>query len=129
MTVKFAGEHFDLNDNQRILTINSPQSKIKERMHVVVHKNMEERWVIVALDYSDNDSGNPRLGLRWFWDTLGYPNTMQYATWIILPVSLSEALLNGKAFGLSQEKISLLKEFLDSKISGSELRGRWKNTP
>jgi hypothetical protein len=76
---------------------------------------------IVALNYDED----PGLGLRWFWDHSGYPLARQYAAWMILPKSVSKALLKVGAFGLSPERICLLQEFLDGRISSTELIKRW----
>ena len=123
MAVRFAGGNFDLHNDQNILTINSPQNKIFDRIHVVVYKDEIDRWCVVALDYSDDKNiGNPRLGLRWFWSKFGFPNSRQFATWIVLPPSISDTLMKGGAFGLPQEKIRLLKGFLDGQISGTQLK-------
>jgi|GEM_PF-1653200 len=123
MPVKNAGENFDLDDDNRILEINAPREKIQGRTHVVVHKNKKERWVIIALEY---EGDGPCLGMRWFWNKSGLPNSRQYATWRILPKSMSEAILQGgAALKLSPAKIGLLENFIAGKITGTDLKSKW----
>jgi hypothetical protein len=62
------GETFPLDDDSKILELNSPQSRVRGP-YVVVFKELEERWAIVAMDWE----GKPRLGIRWFWGNNGNP--------------------------------------------------------
>ena len=88
MSEKNGGEDFDLLQDDLILKINSPRDIVNT--YKVVYKNIEERWVIVALRWDDK----PRLGIRWFWDTNGMPNSHGYSTWFLIPPGLNENILN-----------------------------------
>ena len=98
MSEKNGGEDFDLLQDDLILKINSPRNSVNT--HKVVYKNIEERWVIVALRWD----GLPRLGIRWFWDTNGMPNSHGYSTWFLIPPSLNENILNALPLDISLKK-------------------------
>ena len=63
------GETFPLDDDSKILEINAPQGVVGGP-YVVVFKEPEERWAIVAMDWE----GEPSLGIRWFWGNNGHPS-------------------------------------------------------
>jgi hypothetical protein len=115
MGVKNAGEDFPLEDNNKILEINSPQKSIKDP-YVVVHKNLVDRWAIVAIDWD----GKPHLGIRWFWGNGGNPISTGYAVWFVLPTSLSKSMLSGLPLG--HEFSAKIDDFLAGKIKGTELK-------
>ena len=112
--MKNTGVHFPLN-NKDILQINSPQSSLSGP-YVVVYKNLEERWAIVAFDWG----GKPHLGIRWFWGNGGNPLSSGHGTWFVIPQSLSKNILLG--LPLSHSFYCKLNEFLCGKISGKELK-------
>ena len=57
--MKDTGENFQLEDDEKIIQINSPRDSLSGP-YAVVFKNIEERWAIVAFDWD----GQPRLGIR-----------------------------------------------------------------
>lgn len=84
-----SGENFNLEVDEEILKINSPKTSVGGP-YVVVYKNGEEKWAIVALDWNKE----PRLGIRWFWGG-GTPFSSAHPIWLIIPPSLSNSILNG----------------------------------
>ena len=88
------GQNFSLDNDEQILQIRSPRESVGGPF-VVVYKNTVERWVIVAMDWD----GEPRLGIRWFWDGSGNPFSSGHATWLVIPPSLSKNVLS--VFALS----------------------------
>lgn len=89
MGIKNAGENFPLYDDARILEISSPQSSVGGP-YIVVYKDLEERWAIVALDCDEE----PCLGIRWFWGSVGNPISTSYAIWLIIPNLLRKHILS-----------------------------------
>ncbi len=55
----------------------------------MVYKTIPQRWAIVALHWGDE----PRLGIRWFWDSNGNPISTGYPTWFIIPSLLQYTIL------------------------------------
>lgn len=108
------GINLNLDDNQEILKINSPKNFVKGP-YSVVFKNIEERWAIVALDWD----GDPRLGLRWFWDAVGNPSSRGNGTWLIIPPSLTNSILNGLPLDFQYRKS--LEQYLNNEIKGNAL--------
>jgi hypothetical protein len=108
------GETFNLEDNNRILTITSPREHVGGP-YVVVYKNLQERWAIVALDWDEK----PRLGIRWFWGNDGQPRAVVHPSWLIVPPSLSKNILSGLPIDhISSRKID---DFLAGIINGADL--------
>ena len=107
------GETFPLDDDREILGINSPRDRVGGP-YVVVFKNVEDRWAIVAMDWE----GEPRLGIRWFWGNGGNPSVRGYPTWFVIPPTLSKILVGSP---LAHEYSGRLEEYLDGKISGPDL--------
>lgn len=56
----------------------------------VVYINQKNRWALVVLVWE----GKIRLATRWFWSSLGDPNSRGVPTWHILPDELAEPILN-----------------------------------
>ncbi len=108
------GENFPLDDDSKILEINSPK-KMVGGPHVVVFKELEGRWAIVAMDWT----GEPRLGIRWFWGDSGNPSSRRYPTWLVIPPELSKSILFG--LPLAHKFSGRLEEYLTGKISGEAL--------
>jgi hypothetical protein len=108
------GEIFDLEIDANILAINSPKSCV-DGPYKIVYKHIEERWVIIALDWN----GQPRLGIRWFWDKSGNPISRGYPTWFVIPPSMSNTILNGLPLDFVFR--SIIVDFLANKISGKDL--------
>jgi hypothetical protein len=101
-------DDYDLNDEKSdhfILSIDSPKSDIRGP-YVVVFTHTQERWAIVALHWS----GEPRLGIRWFWGSMGNPISTAHRTWFIIPTALNHAILSG--LPLPFRLRHLLDEFL-----------------
>jgi hypothetical protein len=109
-----AGEKFDLNDNSKILSINSPKKSLSGP-YTVVYKNIEERWAIVALDWNEE----PNLGIRWFWGNGGNPFSSGNPIWLILPSELISSTLNGLPISFRFKK--KIEKFLDKEIKGNQL--------
>ncbi len=82
------GENFPLEDDSKILEINSPRRNVGGP-YIVVFKSLEERWAIVAMDWD----GEPRLGIRWFWGNGGNPFSSANPIWLVIPPSLSKSVL------------------------------------
>ncbi|RYX87838.1 hypothetical protein EON73_00385 [bacterium] len=108
------GESFYLGDDNNILTLNSPKASVGGP-YKVVYKNVEEKWAIVAMDWD----GKPRLGMRWFWGNGGNPFSSGNPTWLVIPSSLSNSILNG--LPLDFTFYSKVVEFLAGKITGSQI--------
>lgn len=115
MGIKNGGENFDLGNDNEILSINSPQRNVGGP-YVVVHKDMKDRWAIVAMNWDKE----PVLGIRWFWGEGGNPRSTTYSTWLVVPSSLSMNMLSG--LSLEPSLRSKLEDFLSGKIDGSKLR-------
>ncbi len=86
---KNAGDHFPLESDAEILHINSPHRELAGPWFVV-HKDMTQRWAIVIMHWN----GNPCLGIRWFTRAQGTPSVRGYATWLVVPNELAEAVLS-----------------------------------
>lgn len=109
-----AGEKFNLDDDEAILGLNSPKNSVGGPYRVV-YKNTEERWVIIALDWD----GEPRLGIRWFWGNGGNPFSSGNPTWLVIPNSLSNSILNGLPLDFKFHKN--IEDFLSRRINGTDL--------
>ena len=110
-----SGANFNLESNEEILKINSPQNLL-EGPYVVVYKHLIERWAIVAFNWS----GKPRLGMRWFWDSKGNPISNHHPIWFVIPPSLSKTILNG--LPIEHKFSNKIEEFLAGNIKGKELK-------
>lgn len=108
-----SGENFKMDDKE-ILKINSPRDSLNGP-YVVVYKNTTERWAIVALDWYNE----PRLGIRWFWGSGGNPFSSAHPTWLIIPSSLTNSILNG--LPLNFDFMKKLEKFLSGEMSGEVL--------
>ena len=109
------GKSFLLENNQDILNINSPRHRVGGP-YAVVHKDIEARWAIVALDWE----GKPRLGIRWFHGSRGTPQSSSYPTWLIVPHTLSRAVLSG--LPLEHDFHRRIDDFLAGTLEGVELQ-------
>ena len=109
-----SGEDFNLENDEAILKINSPQRSLKGP-YAVVYKNTEERWAIVAMNWN----GEPNLGIRWFWGKSGNPISRSYPTWFIIPSMLRNEILN--SLPLDSLFRDNLNRFLMGEISGNQL--------
>ena len=108
------GESFSLEDDSKILEINSPKDEVGGP-YVVVFKELEGRWAIVAMNWD----GEPRLGIRWFWGSSGNPLSSGHPTWLVIPPELSKSILFG--LPLAHKFSDTLEEYLTGKISGEKL--------
>lgn len=115
MGIKNGGKNFDLSNDNEILSINSPQDHVRGP-YAVVHKDIQERWAIVAMHWDKT----PVLGIRWFWGEGGNPRSTAYSTWLVVPSLLSMNILSG--LSLEQNFRSKLEDFLSGKIDGNKLR-------
>ena len=112
--MKNTGINFPIEDNKKILQIDSPRKSLSGP-YTVVFKNLKERWAIVAIDWD----GEPRLGIRWFWGNGGNPFSSGNGTWLVIPPSLSKNILSG--LPIDHTFSGKLEEFLCGKIDGKEL--------
>ena len=108
------GKNFPLDNDNRILEIKSPKERVGGP-HVVVFKNLDERWAIVAMDWD----GEPRVGIRWFWGNGGHPFSSAHPTWLVVPPSLSQGILS--ELPLEPEFSRRLEKYLTGRMSGSDL--------
>lgn len=109
-----SGETFDLTDDNNILSLNSPKNAINGP-YKVVYKDIDERWVIVALDWDRN----PSLAIRWFWGSAGNPFSSGNPTWLIIPSPLINSILSGLPLDFKFRK--LIDMFLNNEIDGNKL--------
>jgi hypothetical protein len=109
-----SGENYPIEDDTKILEIKSPRNSVGGP-YIVVFKNLEERWAIVAMDWE----GKPRLGIRWFWGNGGNPFSSGNPTWLVIPSSLSRSILAGLT--LDHKFSSRLDDYLIGRIVGAEL--------
>ncbi len=102
---KNAGTTFPLDSNADILQIDSPKNRA-DGPWLVIHKNTDDRWVIVLMHWDNK----PCLGIRWFYGAQGTPSIRQYATWLIIPCDLTNAVLD--KLPLSPQKRQVINEVL-----------------
>lgn len=114
--MKNTGDKFPIEQDAEILQIDSPRANLTGP-YVVVFKNLEERWAIVAFDWD----GEPRLGIRWFWGNGGNPFSSGHGTWLVIPPSLSRNVLSG--LPLDHSFAGRLDDFLCKKIQGTQIQG------
>lgn len=111
------GKALNMLDDNEIMAIDSPRDRV-HGPYVVVHKDLEERWAIVAMHFDEK----PTLGIRWFWGSGGTPFSRQ-ATWFIQPDALQNAMLNRVCSSVKHSV--LVKRFLAGEISGNQLKTNW----
>lgn len=109
------GETFPLEKDEKILQINSPRTNLSGP-YVVVFKNLEERWAIVAIEWDEE----PRLAIRWFWGNGGNPFSSGHGTWLVIPSALSKSILSG--LPLDHVFSRKIDDFLSKKIKGEKLK-------
>ncbi len=113
-----SGTDLDLSSKDSdtaILGIDSPRSRVGGP-YVVIHKNVAERWAIVALEWE----GEPRLGMRWFWSTQGNPTSSGHPTWFIIPDPLTHGILS--SLPIRYKLRYMLDEFLCGRMKGDDLK-------
>jgi hypothetical protein len=112
------GKKFNLENESEILKIKSPKKSVTKGPFCIVFKDDDEkeRWAIVALEWENE----PRLGMRWFWSSNGFPARGKHALWMVIPPKLAIIILDG----LSDDNVfkSKIIQFLNSKISGNQLK-------
>jgi hypothetical protein len=113
--MKDTGEAFPIEDDEQILKINSPRASVAGP-YVVIFKNLEERWAIVALDWGED----PRLGIRWFWGNGGNPFSSGNGTWLVIPPSLSKGVL--ASLPIDHVFYGKVDDFLRGRITGEQLK-------
>lgn len=109
-----SGLNFNLNKDDEILSINSPKKSIKGP-YTVIYKDLPDRWAIVTLEWN----GEPSIGMRWFWDSVGNPISRGYPTWFIVPSGLCKSILDGLPLRFDERK--KVDAFLTGEIIGDEL--------
>jgi len=119
--MKNTGINFQLENDKKILQINSPRSNLSGP-YAVVFKNLEERWAIVAFDWDEE----PRLGIRWFWGNGGNPLSSGNGTWLVIPSSLSKTIISG--LPINHTFSNRIDDFLCGKITGDQLKDQQKIT-
>lgn len=106
-----AGQNYPIQNNDKILEIKSPRSRLSGP-YVVITKNVNKRWAIVALRWDNRCNG---LGIRWFHGRAGNPFSRQ-STWLIIPEELQEGVINKLQ---SDTNKNALRKFLkDNKPEG-----------
>lgn len=122
---KHAGKEFSMS-NEDILTINSPQRRVKGPWDVV-YKDTSNRWAIVVLHWNDNPLKEPKpcLGIRWFYGNQGSPSVRGYATWLIIPNELADGVLDN--LPLTPPLRQKVNDILLGKFSIKELAYERKN--
>lgn len=109
-----AGVAYHLTTTE-ILKICSPKKDISGP-YFVIYIDITDRWAIVALDHK----GEHRLGIRWFWDSCGTPQSRGHSIWFIIPESLNNSILS--TLGLTQNILDAINDFLNGKIKGEDLK-------
>jgi len=109
------GEICDFSTDDDILSINSPESMVGGP-YLVMHKNPEQRYALVALDWN----GEPKIGIRWFWESVGNPQSSGFPTWTILPDDLYRTLHNH--FPLDAKNACHVNKFIVGDMTGEQLR-------
>jgi hypothetical protein len=105
------GEETNLKKDKEILKISTKVGG----PFLVVQKNVEERWAIVALEWD----GQPRFGIRWFWGPIGMPSSHAKPTWFLIPESLENGILSTSPMRASRRR--QIEEFLCGNITGDDL--------
>jgi hypothetical protein len=105
MSEKRAGIDFPLENDQRVLNINSPQDSVSGP-YEVIYRDIDDRWAVVTLRWDKK----PCLGIRWFWGNSGNPSSRSYATWLVIPDALADGVLSG--LNIDESKRANVKEFL-----------------
>ncbi len=115
-----AGEEFPMEDDGKILRINTPKSNLRGPWFVV-KKNLDEHWALVMLSWKDPNEieFKPRLGLRWFYGTAGTPSVRGLATWLILPEEMSKIILDNLSIEVDIRQKA--NDILSGKFSIQEL--------
>jgi hypothetical protein len=111
---KETGTKLNMMSDDNILSVNSPLGRVGGP-YVVIHKDVKERWALVAMAFDDN----PTLGMRWFWGSGGSPFARQ-ATWFIIPKDLHNSMLDRLCSSVSMKQ--QVVDFLCNKIPGKELK-------
>ena len=121
-----AGEEFPMEDDGKILRINTPKSNLRGPWFVV-KKNLDEHWALVMLSWKDPNEieFKPRLGLRWFYGTAGTPSVRGLATWLILPEEMSKIILDNLSIEVDIRQKA--NDILSGKFSIQELEQERKN--
>lgn len=109
-----SGVNFNLDDNNNILSLNSPKTSIAGP-YSVVYKDIDQRWAIVALDWD----GEPSIAIRWFWGNGGNPFSSGNPTWLIIPSPLVNGILNSLPLNFQYRKS--IERFLNGEINGRDL--------
>ena len=111
---KNAGKDFNLEEDEEILSIDSPRQNVLGPWFVI-YKDVSDRWAIVILHYDSK----PRLGIRWFYGNTGTPAVRGFATWFIIPELMLESILGNLPIdGQLRQKVN---DILSGKISISVL--------
>ena len=113
--MKNTGKNYPIEDDEAILSIDSPRASLSGP-YAVVFKNIEERWAIVAFEWD----GTPSLGIRWFWGNGGNPFSSGNGTWLVIPQSLSKNVLSG--LPINHAFSGKIDDFLCGRISGEALK-------
>lgn len=115
---KNAGTSLDMENDSEILSINSPQNRLKGPWFVV-YKNVIKRWAIVVMHWE----GNPCLGIRWFWRSQGTPSVRSYGTWLVVPDEISNTILTKLPISTSIREKTL--DILKGKYTIEELQNQY----
>jgi hypothetical protein len=112
-----AGKDFNLEGDDLILRSDPSANRIGGP-YSIVYKNVEERAVIVAMEFD----GRPRLGFHFFQDEIEWPSSGQIPLWCVISQDDSSKLLQYFEFepGISES----LYGFLNGKFNGKDLNRR-----
>ena len=121
-----AGKGFPMNENKEILQIDSPRKNVFGPW-LVVHKDVSERWAIVVLHWKSDGSNKiePCLGIRWFYGNQGTPSVRSFATWLIIPNQIADAVLS--KLPLAPQLRQEVNDILLGKYSIAELTEKRNN--
>jgi hypothetical protein len=109
-----AGKDFNLEDDDSILQFKSPINLVGGP-YSIVYKNVEERIVIVAMEFD----GQPCLGIHLFKDETGWPSSRGIPVWCaVLQDDLSKLL---QYFEFEPGISESLYGFLNGKVKGQDL--------
>jgi hypothetical protein len=123
MGVRNAGNGFLLN-NANFRLVNSPHTKPNEQIkgpYTGVYISHPDRWAIVACDWNNK----PSLGIRWFVEVNGNPQSRNFATWYILPSGLHLPILNWLRGKIPQGLLTDVTAFLNGTMPGATLQQKY----
>lgn len=94
--MKKAGKDYDLSKENLLNDLSNFQGKYHTDKIVYVNDRTidGDRYAIIALNWKWEHRIYPRLAIRWFHGMYGFPHNGSNASWLIIPASLNEGILN-----------------------------------